>query len=191
MRKIALLSALVVAFASPMTASHANDIPDTAIVPTEAMSALKGMLGKWSVKTEMINPEGAWATQGSDSVSIKARLNNMLFAETHTERLSGQSLVVETDYSYDQYRQVYRARAMDDTFGLMDIYEGNLENGILVLTNIRAGTSFPLDETRQMNFRLTVPVTGDERVMEIDQSIDAGETWSSFFKLTYQRIGTP
>lgn len=187
MRFLKSVIVLTFVFSTVISPLRAENIPESAKAPAEAMAKLSGMLGEWTVVTEMINPEGDWIEQGVDRVSVKAGLEGLMIAETHQGRVSGESLIVETDYSFDQYRNVYRAAALDNTWGLMDIYEGDLSDGALVLTNLRAGTSFVLDDGRDLNFRLTIPVSGDERVMTVDQSIDAGASWTPFFRLTYKR----
>ena len=85
MRKITHFGVLILAINMTASVSHADNIPDSAIIPTEAMAELRGMIGDWSVQTEMMRPDGQWETQGTDTVSITTRLNNLLIAETHVE----------------------------------------------------------------------------------------------------------
>ncbi len=169
---------------------QAEDIPESAKTPAEAMGKLSGMLGEWILTSEVMTEEGEWAPTATDRVSVTASLNNLLFTEHHKERMNGEGFVVETDFTFDQIRSVYRAAVVDDTWGLMDIYEGELEGETLVLTNMRAGTDFELQDGRRMNFRLTIPVAGDERIAMVDQSVDSGETWRAFYRLTYKRASS-
>jgi len=167
----------------------AEEVAETARAPHESMKKIRGMLGEWTAITEMITQEGDWIEQKTDHVAIKSELDGLLFAEQHLARISGEGFYITTDLSYDQYRETYRVSAIGNGWGIMDIYEGQLDNGILDLNNIRAGTSFPLEDGREMFFRLLIPVDGDRRVMDIDMSLDEGETWSPFYRVTYERIG--
>ena len=187
MRFLKPVIALTLAFSTIINPLRAEGIPESAKAPAEAMAKLSGMLGEWMLTSEVMTEEGDWATTATDRVSITAGLNNLLFAEHLQERLDGGGFVIETDFTFDQIRKVYRAAVVDDTWGLMDIYEGELEGETLVMTNMRAGTDFELQDGRRMNFRLSIPVAGDNRVVMIDQSVDSGETWAPFYRLTYKR----
>jgi len=166
----------------------AEDIAETAIEPHGEMAKLANMLGEWTATTEMITPEGDWVQQNVGRVGFRSELGGLLIAEEHLQRISGEGFVLVTALSYDQYRDTYRLSAIGTGWGLMDIYEGQLENDVLDLNNIRAGTSFPLDDGREMFFRLLIPVSGDTRVSRIDMSLDGGETWNPFYRVTHERL---
>ena len=38
-----------------------------------------------------------------------------------------------------------------------------------------------------MNFQLIIPIDGDKRVMEINQSLNGGEIWTPFYRVTYEK----
>ena len=87
--------------------------------------------------------------------------------------------IVETFITYDQYRKLYRLAAIDDTFGLMDIYEGDFMNdNTLQVTNLRADTNFPTNDGGEMYFRLTFTEL-DENTREflVERSSDNGANW--------------
>lgn len=168
--------------------STAEDIAATALEPHEEMAKLSNMLGEWTATTEMITPEGEWIEQSVDHVAYRSELTGLLVTEEHIDRISGEGFILITDLSYDQYRDRYRMSAIGTGWGLMDIYEGELGNDVLDLNNIRAGTSFPLEDGREMFFRLLIPVSGDTRVTEIDMSLDGGETWNPFYRVTHERL---
>lgn len=181
----ALASLFVLGFSS---VTAAEEVAETAIEPHREMAKLANMLGEWTATTEMITPEGDWVQQSIDRVGFRSELGGLLIAEEHLDRISGEGFVLITDLSYDQYRNTYRLSAIGTGWGLMDIYEGHLENDILSLNNLKAGTSFPLDDGREMFFRLLIPVSGDTRVTRIDMSVDGGETWSPFYRVTHERL---
>lgn len=181
----ALASLFILGFSSATTA---EEIAETAIEPHGEMAKLANMLGEWTATTEMITPEGDWVQQNVDRVGFRSELGGLLITEEHLDRISGEGFVLVTDLSYDQYRDTYRLSAIGTGWGLMDIYEGPLKNDVLNLSNIRAGTSFPLDDGREMFFRLLIPVSGDTRVTRIDMSVDGGETWNPFYRVTHERI---
>lgn len=182
------LPAAAFAMLFALGAAAAEDaIPKTAAAPAEAMQRLAALHGEWLAVTEMINTEGEWIEQHRDRVAFEPSLNGLLLTEKHIARISGQGFRVETDFSFDQYRAAYRAAATDDTWGLMDVYEGTADGDVLQITNIRSGTSFPLQDGREMHFRHTIPLSGETRIVTIEQSTDAGEKWSPFYRVIYTR----
>ncbi len=167
----------------------ADDIPETAAEPYAAMRLLDPLLGDWTITTEVMTQEGEWRRQSVAHASVASSMNGLLLTEAEVEREPTEATnpALKLDITYDQYRDLYRAAAIDDGWGIMDIYEGNIEEGSLVLTNIRAGTSFPLGDGRELVFRLSLPLEGDTRIMTVDMSDNKGELWRPFYKLTYQR----
>ena len=162
-------------------------LPQTAVVPHEAMRALDGLLGEWISVSQIANGDGTWTTLVKDRVEFRLKLRDLVVSERVIEHLEGTGTIIHTDFSYDQYREVYRLMAVDDTWGLMDIYEGDIMDGALQVTNLRSGTASKLDDGRDLHFRLTIPLSGDERLMTIDRSVDEGLSWVPFFRVTYVR----
>ncbi len=155
------------------------------------MRLLDGILGDWRVVTEIITQDGDWTEQSVAMATFEKRLNGLLISEIETERLSweGQNPALELDITFDQYRDVYRLSVIDDGWGIMDVYEGELEDAVLTVTNLKSGTSYPLENGGELFFKLEIPVSGDERVMNIGMSSDKGETWRPFYRVTYKRVG--
>ena len=179
--------ALIVALSSPMAHGADTGVPETARAPYEAMQALAGLHGEWRATTELMNAEGDWIEQHQDIVSFSPDLGGVLLTEREISRLSGEGFSLITDFSFDQYRKRYRAAVIGTGWGLMDIYEGVVADGVLEMDNLRSGTTFKLDDGRGMHFRLSIPLTGDDRLMTIEQSLTAGEAWSPFYRIRYQR----
>jgi len=169
--------------------ANAQATPENAKAPKAAMAQIDAIKGDWISIVEIVTQSGEWLQQSKNRINIASHLGGLLLTEVELERLEGDetSPVLKVDYTYDQYREHYRLSAIDSGWGIMDIYEGGLEDDALVVTNLRSDTSVPLADGRALHFRLTIPVTGDERVMLIDMSTDAGENWRPFFRVTYQR----
>ena len=172
-----------------ITASPTQAQSQPAKAPAAAMEKLNALKGNWHAKTEIMNQDGTWSPHTDVKVKIASHMNGLLFVEEEIERIAMApgAAGLKIDYTFDQYRNVYRLAVVDDTWGIMDIYEGKLDDGIIEMSNIRAGTSFPI-QNGELFFRLQIPVTGDTRVMDIDLSSDKGKTWQPFFKTTYKRI---
>ncbi|MEM9495991.1 MAG: DUF1579 family protein [Pseudomonadota bacterium] len=186
----AVLGAFSLFAAAPTASAQAltESVPPTAAEPHNAMKALDALHGEWTSLTEMRGQDGEWQTFSKDLVVFEPLVSGLLLAERHVERISGAGFVLLTSFSYDQYRDLYRTSVVDETFGLMDIYEGDAKDDVLTMTNLRSGTSFPTDDG-EMFFKLRIPLTGDTRVMDVDVSTDKGETWAPLYRMTYERAG--
>ncbi len=188
---VALIAALVMCGATlakerPSDTAAAS-LPETARAPYAALRKLDGMLGVWRVTSEIMSPEGEWTQTSVTRLEYAKTMRGLQLTETHLATLEGASMEMEVNYTFDQYQNVYRAFVMDDTFGLGDVYEGDIDGDNIVLTNLRADTHALLPDGRRMHFRLTVPIKGDVRDMRVDQSVDAGATWSPFFRVVFER----
>ena len=179
-------AALLAAFALP---AIAQETPATAQAPKAAMDRIDAIKGDWITTVDIMTQSGEWETQSVNQIRIESHFGGLLFTEEELKRLEGDeaSPALKVDYTYDQYREHYRLSAIDSGWGIMDIYEGVLEDDALVVTNLRADTNFPLDDGRALHFRLRIPVTGDERIMTIDMTTDAGATWRPFYRVSYRR----
>ena len=173
-----------------VTTTSAEDLPETARAPAAAMELLGDMAGDWETTVKIVTETGEWKIQSINKARITSHLNGLLFTEEEIERIEGDqgSPRLKVDYTYDQYRNVYRVSAVDSGWGLMDIYEGALNDGVLVLTNLRSGTSFPSEDGGTLHFQLRIPTHGDEKEMEVNLSSDGGTNWRPFYKINYLRI---
>ena len=190
LRSICIFSIAAAFIVSSATiSSFASEMPETARVPAAAMTLLDDMRGDWKTTVKIRTDAGEWRIQSVNLVRISSHLNGLLLTEEEIERIEGDqsSPQLKIDLTFDQYRDVYRVSAIDSGWGIMDIYEGTLENGELVLTNLRADTSFPLDDGGALHFQLRIPVAGDEKVMLVNMSSDGGASWRPFFQITYSR----
>lgn len=171
------------------TAGQAADVmPRTYEKPYSMMQKLAPMSGKWSMVVEMTNDGGVtWQATPAQIVDIAFRHKGMILAEIPAD-IHQSGFHMETYISYDQYRHVFRKAAIDDVWGVMDMYEGTLEGSTLVLTNLKADTSFPVMEGVWRHFRLSVEVASPRRVMQIDKSDDGDNSWQPAFRATYTKL---
>lgn len=169
-------------------AAAQEGVPEASKEPLAAMQRLAPMAGAWHMNMEMSADNGATWQKASESVMDFAfRLNGLFLAEVPTDT-SSPGFHLETYFSYDQYRDVYRVAAMDDTWGIMDIYEGTIKDGQLVVTNLRSKTCFPISENVCRGFRLSIQIDGETtRQMTIDKTDDGGTSWQPSFRVTYIR----
>ena len=161
--------------------------PQVSIKPFKMMSQLSGLKGIWDLQTLYSDDGGDnWKDMGSVPIEIGFDQKDLMLYERPLEpNMKGFNMV--SYITYDQYRKVFRKAAIDDVWGIMDIYTGNIENDKLVLTNLDSGTVFPEKDGRSRGFRLTLELKGNIRTMTIDATLDEGKTWQPNFKNIYSK----
>lgn len=191
--KMLIISLMLVATSQTLTAQESTpaaqeSIPAPSKIPLAAMQKLAPMTGSWSMVMEYSPDDGAtWQEGPTSQVNSSYQLKNLILSEEPTDAVAS-TFQTATLFSYDQYRNTYRIAVVDDTWGLMDIYEGTIENGVLVATNLRAGTTFPIDNKISRAFRLKIKfLSTTQRTMEIDKSDDGGKSWQPNFNLVYTK----
>lgn len=147
-------------------------------VPLEKMAKLEHLLGHWKT-TNFAWEDNGWKQIATSNVHYFKKLKGKLIAEEISNVMPQDSFIVETFLSYDQYRNTYRLAAIDDIYGLMDIYEGDfIDDKTLQVTNLRAGTNFPTSDGGEMYFRLTFnEINNNTRNFLVERSSDNGQTW--------------
>jgi len=162
--------------------SFANEPVDVA----KKMQRLSLLEGLWTMTVEFTPDKGqTWNTMPSVEVDVSFGHKNRLMREIPINP-SEQGFNMETYLSFDQYRNVYRKAAIDDAWGIMDIYEGSIKDSYLIMTNLKSGTTFPVSDGKWRAFRLSIQLASPQRKMIIDASDDNGQTWHPSFIVTYQ-----
>lgn len=162
--------------------------PQVSQKPYEMMQKLAPLVGKWSMETEITNDGGAtWQKVPAQTVTVSFRHKDMMLAEVPATT-DGPGFHMESYISYDQYRKSYRKAAVDDVWGIMDVYEGAEKEDAIVFTNLKSGTFFPIAEGVWRGFRLTMETKRPVRRMMIEKTDDAGETWQQAFRLKYTLV---
>lgn len=178
MKKILLVLSFI--FYSPFIAAQNSDIEK---VPLEKMAMLDSIIGNWHT-VQYAYENNTWKQIATSKAIYSKKLKGKMIAEEIHDLEPDNVFIVETFISYDQYRNLYRIAAIDDTFGLMDIYEGDfISPDKFQVTNLRAGTNFPTEDGGEMYFRLTfTEIDNDTREFLVERSIDNGMSWSPMNK---------
>jgi hypothetical protein len=164
--------------------------PGTGTTPpaiVEPMRPLAYTVGDWDV-TSRVNVKGQWLESTTTS-RIQAVLDGHMIEERITVQrpeMSGDvNLIVIR--SWDPAQQVFRIAALDNVVGLMDIYEGTLENGVLTADNRRNSTPVKGPDPSKVYLRFAMRQTGaDAFEVNVDTAVENAE-WTPSWKLSYTR----
>lgn len=156
--------------------------------PLEAMEQLAGLEGTWQSRVEYSADNGqTWQVAGGGRAEYKFKHKGVMLHEQPLDT-DQPGFHMDTSYGYDQYRDVYRVVAVDDVWGIFDLYEGQIEGNKLIVTNMKAATFFPVAEGVWRGFRLNIELSGDTRTTVIDKTDDGGKTWQPNFRITYTKL---
>ena len=183
MKKICVL--LAVGMLWSFGASAQNEIPEVSKAPLAAMKKLQPLAGDWLMTAEYSADNGeTWNKGEPEHIVLSLRQKDLMLHEVPQET-GKPGFHTEMFIAYDQYRKLYRLIAVDDVWGLPDVYEGNIEDGKLVVNNLKSGTFFPIGENVWRGFRITLSLNADERTMVVDKTDDNGKSWQPNFRITY------
>lgn len=151
----------------------------------EAMARLNSLTGQWDVAVSReLYTNGPWL-DSERQATITSRLRGTLLEEqTHNE--SGAEVV--SQITWDRFQERYRFTQIDDSMALLDVQEGNFdENGNLILSNQETGTAYAASGTTFSSRTKFFEVSADSFKMEVEYSMDGGESWAPGLRLTYSR----
>lgn len=152
------------------------------------MSRLTDFAGTWQMVMSSTLDEGkTWQKAAPVKVAIKYKQRGLMLEEA-PEVPDPNGFNMHTLITYDQYKKVYRKVAIDDVWGIMDIYEGHFDGQNLVFTNLKAETFFPIGPDKWRGFRLTLEPAQQQRRLIVDKTDDKGKSWQPAFVVEYTRL---
>lgn len=180
MRNIVKLIAAAMALASAGAASAQSEEVQS------AMQRLEPLTGTAQVSIVRHTPDGPVTMPATQSRGAFTLNGHGLREVVRFEQAPGDFITLDTMFSYDPNRDVYRIAVHDDDFGVMDIYEGRFTSDtVLVATNLRSDIYFPLDDGRRMYFQLRWDFAGDSVKFDVLYTTDGAATWHPFYEMEY------
>lgn len=163
---------------------------------TTGIERLHFMVGEWDIKAYSLGSQGEWVDSPLPNwTKIEPLFDGAFLQEQVVPMQMGDTTVrFFIMWSYDQYRQVYRMLACDDQDGLMDILEGNFDDGTdtIVVSNVSTNTSMLGADGKPINLRLSSTQTSaDSFTDEMSESLDGGLSWSAVYRAEHTRKSRP
>jgi hypothetical protein len=154
---------------------------------SEGMAPLRALAGEWEVAIETRgSPRAPFAKTAASSTITALHGGNVL-----EERLSwvnqGIPFSVVRLRSWDRFRKLHKVAEIDDFTSHLNLLEGTLAGGRLVVSNERTGTPAELfGQTYHDRVTLSA-ITPDGFQVEAELSTDGGKTWWLATKAVYAR----
>ncbi len=157
------------------------------------MDPLRSLAGRWQVAIESlddpaVHPERMKTWQHDETVAtIHSREGGSLLEE-EIEVATPRPRRVRRLLTYDRFRGVYRLAHFDSYSQHLDVLEGTLEDGRLVLTNRRADTPIRIYAMTIHTREVFHDIGPDSFRLDREVSMDGGEHWGPDIRFTYTRI---
>lgn len=152
------------------------------------MERLAPLAGTWRVDAETFRPRmNRWDATGSFSARF-VRTFDGRYVESDLVIVSGrQGYALNLILSWDRIRREYRAIIRENVVGLIDVFEGQFEDDVLVLDNRTTGTAGPSMDGRVEPNRLRLQMEGADRFILY---IDAwrGDRWVEGARFIFSRL---
>lgn len=151
---------------------------------------LQFMVGEWDIQAYSMGDDGEWVDSPlPKQTKIESQFGGAFLQEQEVQMLiDGQVIRFFIMWSYDQYREVFRMIACDDTEGLMDVLEGNFKGDTVVVSNTNTGTPiFDVDGNKAFLRLSSTQTSKDSFTDEMHESFDNGESWLPIYRAVHSR----
>lgn len=147
------------------------------------INELSYLIGKWKAVTKVMTRSGAWKETTTDTVQF-----SFIKKGNYIKAVMGGQYDYELIFSYDQFQKKYRMSSIDQVSGLLDIYEGRLQEGKLVIDNVVKDTYYTMNNVNYYN-RLTLSETSmNGALMLIEGSDSRGEKWQQVSQVFFSKM---
>ncbi len=154
--------------------------------PPVGMGPLQPLVGRWEVELETRQgPDAPW-TPGKRSSTIEPLLRGALLQERFT---TAEGSEVVRSFTYDQYRKKYRVTEIDDQTTMLNVDEGELADGRLVVSNMTTNTPSEMFGMKIHERFSVFEIDADAFKVEVEVSTDGGTSWMLVGRGTYRRAG--
>ncbi len=157
------------------------------------MGPVRSLAGRWQVAIESlddptVHPERMKTWQQDETTStIHGHEGGSLLEEEITVT-TGRPRRARRLLSYDRFRDVYRLAHFDSYTQHLDVLEGTMADGRLVLTNLETGTPTQIYQLTIHARETFHDITPDSFRLEREMSMDGGEHWMPDIRFHYTRI---
>ena len=167
--------------------SVGNSFGQTEVQKAE-MEKLSGFLGEWKLLTYEIDEEGNWKAGKETSSKVTSFFGGAFFEEKSQVIGPNSEINLRSTFGYLTGLKKYRISVVDKEYAVFDIYEGNIQNGALVVNNLDSRTPFIGRDGITYHFKLSYTIPeNDSFSLLIDFSTDGGKTWGKYQKVEYTR----
>ncbi len=145
------------------------------------------LIADWKV-SNFEKKDGRWRLVGDTHSSIKAILEGSFLSEKVKYLVGTSELNMVVHIGHDHRIGHLKLSAMDQEYGLMDVYTGDFLENKIVFTNLMSDQPIDFGEGKKLSFRLTYSnIKKDSFEHLVEGTYDEGQTWFPFAKSIYRK----
>ena len=130
-----------------------------------------------------------WVKTGEGSSSIT--YDNSFIKEIVKVTMGAKRINMNNTLACDIVEDSYKLMTSDDTTGIMDVYQGNISEGILTFCNTSSEKERTNENEDSFCLKLIYKrISSKENELIVGRSKDKGKTWFPHIKTVYKRIDT-
>jgi hypothetical protein len=150
------------------------------------------MVGSWHVLAADVDQAGTIHEASEESMAtIVPLFEGVALQEDVKIRAPGSGHDLLVTYSWEPTINKYRVAILDRAYGILDIYEGDLEGNTLLVDNLATATRFETASGARMAFRLRWEFLSESSFRQtIELTRDEGANWAPFMRNSYRRAST-
>ncbi len=157
------------------------------------MARLGTLAGRWRVKIlnrddPTVHPERPKTWQENETVSVIHRRFDGSFLEEDLAVTTPRPRRVRRQFTYDRFRDVFRVAYFDTFTNHLDVLEGQLTDGKLIVSNRDTGTTTRIYDQILHTREIVHEIQPDSFRLDREVSLDGGNTWQPDIRFTYTRM---
>ncbi len=157
------------------------------------MDSLQTLAGRWQVRIESrddpaVHPERTRSWQEHETVSVIHRRFEGSMLEEDITVTTARARRVRRQFTYDRFREVFRVAYFDTFTRHLDILEGQLKEGRLVVSDLETGTPTRVYAQTIHTREILHDIEPDSFRLDREISVDGGNTWQPDIRFTYTRM---
>ncbi len=161
--------------------------------PPPGMERLRTLAGRWRVTIESLDdpalhPEQEKAWEQDQTVSVIHSRSGGSLLEEEIEVTTDRPRQARRLLSYDRFREVYRLAHFDTYSQHLDVLEGKLDGGRLVLTDLETDTPVQIYQQTLHAREILHDIRPDGFKLDREVSTDGGESWAPEIRFIYTRM---
>jgi effector-binding domain-containing protein len=175
-------------FPSRRSIKENNMIGPSATTLARHLQPFAYMPGEWNVITHGYDDQGMWRQGNPTRSVIVPVLEGRFLEESVVYETPSRVMRLRIVRSFDPFQKCYRISICDAEYGMLDVYEGRFEGGVLTASDEHTGTHFRLPGGKHYMFNLIQHAEDDNHFsVAFDASSDGGQTWGKFSSSEYTR----
>lgn len=147
------------------------------------LKGFESLLGEYDMEIFAPQRDKTWKFVGKGEAKIKTILGGTFMRKEAISKMGNTEITMESTIGFDKKANKPTLLALDKEYGVIDFYEGSIENAKIIFDNLASDMRFETQNGDKLSFRLTFSKI-EEKSHEflVEFSKDEGKTWLPYVK---------